>query len=575
MAFSMKKHFSLIFALVFYLSGSSYAQNPVKSLDSGSEREPFRISRGKSFSASVPNPERKSFGRTRKIGAKTIARDFGDAVQLIRDFHIDGNKTGYDEMAKNSITSMLHSLDPHSNYFDRKDFNELLDDQRSEYFGIGATIANFERAGEFDTYVTSTFPGSPAFRARLMFGDKILAVNGQNVSGKSSLYVRNRVRGKKGTVVRLKVERNSTRTIETIVIRRNRVAQPSIPDAYMLQPGIGYVDLSTGFNYTTMDELNVALKHLRNRGMKSLILDLRDNPGGILEQAVRVAEKFLPRGKTITTQRGRLLIDNRTWKSRSKYPERFPLVVLVNEESASASEIVAGALQDYDRALIVGEKTFGKGLVQSVINLPYGSGLALTTAKYYTPSGRLIQRDYSKGNLYDYYQHKEAFGAVKSKIAKKTIGGRVVYSGDGIMPDVSVKKEKLSSKQSDLLDTIFLFSRELAAGRVLGFTDYKIFAQRDLSKRIRSNDYPVGEKIIAAYQRHAKRTSGKTISNSLLKAESGFIKSQIRYNLVSSAFGNVVAKQVLVERDIQIKAAVRSLPRARQFARLAGPKLGM
>ena len=470
-------------------------------------------------------------------------------------------------MTKSSIASMLRTLDPHSNYFDSSEFNELLSDQRSEYFGIGATIANFRAEGQFETYVTSTFPDSPAFRARLGFGDRILAVNGERVAGKNSLYVRNRVRGRKGSIVRLKVERNSTKLIETVVIRRNRVAQPSIPDAYMLRPGIAYVDLSQGFNYTTIEELNVALLDLKRRGMTSLVLDLRDNPGGILEQAIRVAEKFLPKGRTIATQRGRLIIDNRKWKSRNRNPENYPLMVMVNDESASASEIVAGALQDYDRALIVGEKTFGKGLVQSVINLPYGSGLTLTTAKYYTPSGRLIQRDYSAGNLYDYYQHNEKASGVGAKVAKRTMGGRPVYSGDGIAPDLEVKKQSLTPKQIDLLDTIFLFSRELTGGRVRGFENYRVDRQKDISKRIRPIDFPVTNEILKAFERFAV-DKAKRSSKEFAK-ESRFISNRVRYNAVSAAYGNVVAKQVLIENDSQISEAVQALPRARQMARLA------
>ena len=169
------------------------------------------------------------------------------------------------------------------------------------------------------------------------------------------------MRGKKGTIARLTIERAANGKLETVEIRRNRVPQPSIPDAYMIRQGIGYVDMSEGFNYTTLDELNVALTELHKQGMTSLILDLRENPGGILDQAVGVAEKFLPAGSTIVTQRGRFKIDSRIWTSKNPKPENLPLVVLVNEGSASASEIVAGAMQDYDRALIIGEKTFGKG----------------------------------------------------------------------------------------------------------------------------------------------------------------------------------------------------------------------
>ena len=336
-------------------------------------------------------------------------------------------------------------------------------DQRSEYFGIGSTISNYRDNSTYETFVISTFPDSPAARAGLRYGDKFIAVDGVKVSGKSSSYVRDLVRGKRGTTVRLTIERFDTRKIETIDLKRNRVPSPSIPDAYLLRQNIGYIDLSEGFNYTTVDEFNAVLSELKSQGMTSLILDLRDNPGGVLEQSVRLAEKFIPRGQTIVSQRGRFAIDNRVWKSENRNPENFPLVVLVNENSASASEIVAGALQDYDRALIVGENTFGKGLVQSVINLPYNSGLTLTTARYYTPSGRSIQRDYQNGSLYDYYIHKNQ-NLPDDKLLKpaKTITGRTIYGGNGITPDeveksVQFNRDELNTSRSDF--SIFERSR--------------------------------------------------------------------------------------------------------------------
>jgi carboxyl-terminal processing protease len=264
--------------------------------------------------------------------------------------------------------------------------------------------------------------------------------------------------------VRLTIERADTKRIETVELKRSRVPQPSLPDAYLLRAGVGYIDLTEGFNYTTAEELKAALKELHAQGMKSLILDLRGNPGGILDQAVKVTEKFLPAGSQIVTQRGRFRIDNRTWNSADKNAETMPLVVLVNEQSASASEIVAGALQDYDRAIIVGEKTFGKGLVQSVINLPYGSGLTLTTARYFTPSGRSIQRDYENSGLYEYFNHKTSLSEQeKNKPLARTVTGRKVFGGDGILPDETVKTAKLTATEISLLDPIFFLQRRWRA----------------------------------------------------------------------------------------------------------------
>jgi carboxyl-terminal processing protease len=555
-------YFPLIFAF-----GAVSAFSQPKAVSQLPEVEPFKIERGTSFSASVPQARENAPLESNVTGERRVAGDFADALEIIRDNYVESRRIDYNELTKSSMTAMLRTLDPHSNYFDSSEYEELLTDQRSEYYGIGATIVNYQKNGVFDTFVTSTFPDSPAFRAGLRFGDKIIAVDGTAVSGAASAVVRDRVRGKKGTLVRLTVERADTLKTEIIEIRRNRVPQPSIPDAYMLRQGVGYVDLSEGFNYTTVEELNHALDDLHGRGMTSLILDLRGNPGGILEQAVRVAEKFLPPGNTIVTQRGRFPIDNRTWKSTNKAAETFPLVVLVNDGSASASEIVAGALQDYDRALIVGENTFGKGLVQSVINLPSGAGLTLTTAKYYTPSGRSIQRDYSNGSLYDYYNHKTVLTEKeKSSRAGKTVTGRQIFGGDGITPDITIKNPAFNQTQIALADAIFFFARETASGRVQNYENYKISGQIQFGHRVRPSDFPIGDEIFAAFKKYVNSNTDWKISDASLEAEKAFIKPRLRFNLAVAAFGSVAANQITVEEDLQVAKALEVLPRAGQLA---------
>lgn len=563
----MRKFPCLSIIISMLVTGSVFAQNESKSLTKPSNIDPFSISRGKSFSASTTSSTSVTPTYKKHSNRDSVSKDFKRALELIKEKHIDGKKVDANEITKSSINSMLTVLDPHSNYFDAKEYNELLSDQRSEYFGIGATIANFESKGKLATYITATFPESPAFRRGLQFGDKILAVDNEDMTGKSSLYVRNAVRGRKGTVVRLKIKRAGSNQTETAVLRRNRVAQPSIPDAYLLRRNIGYIDLSNGFNYTTDEELKVALSELQKQGMSSLILDLRNNLGGILEQAVRVAETFLPRGKTIVSQKGRFVIDNRKWTSKNRTPAEFPLVVLVNEESASASEIVAGALQDYDRALIVGEKTFGKGLVQSVLDLPEGAGLTLTTAKYYTPSGRSIQRDYSDGNLYDYYQQKLALSSKQKKsYLRKTVGGRKVYGGDGISPDERVASPAISRFQNKLIDPIFLFSREIAAGKIKGLEDYRITRQLDVSHRVKSTEFPITKEVFTAMREFILSESSLKLSAKQIDNEAGFISERIRYNLVSARYGTITAQQILVEQDPQVLKAIQSLPRAKQLA---------
>ncbi|MDQ2856211.1 MAG: S41 family peptidase, partial [Acidobacteriota bacterium] len=385
---------------------------------------------GKPSSAAASAGRRN--GRVR--GVAPIEEDFQEALKLVEENYVEGGKLDYNSVFKSSITGMLRSLDPHSNYFDKEEFDELKTDQHSEYYGIGASIQNYLIGDDSDTFITATFENSPAARGGLRFGDRIIAVDGLKMTGKSSLEVRDKIRGPRGSLVKVTVERAANGQVEIVPITRQSVPQPSVPDAYMIGPGVGYVDMSRGFNYTTTEELQAALEALHAKGMTSLVLDLRNNPGGFLDQAIQVAETFLPNGELILTQKGRNGYRDNTRVSRNIAPDLTPMVILINDFTASASEIVAGAMQDHDRALIVGKTSFGKGLVQSIIPLEHGAGLTLTSAKYYTPSGRLIQRDYSNGGFYDYYTHGGSIRldagnqpAKPTGPEKRTDTGRAVY----------------------------------------------------------------------------------------------------------------------------------------------------
>src|SRR6266498_1273414 len=351
----------------------------------------------------VTAPIRRPRTRNSSNDVAKAEQDFNEALSVIQEHYIEGNKLDLNNVYKSSIIGALRTLDPHSNYFDREEFDELKTDQRSEYFGIGASIQNYAIGDSVETYIAATFQNAPASRAGLRFGDRIEAVDGVSMHGKSSAEVRDKIRGPRGSHVKLTITHASTGETDQVEITRDAVPQPSVPDYYMIRPGVGYVDMTRGFNYDTFDGLQEALEFLHKRNMTSLVLDLRNNPGGFLNEAIRVAEMFLPAGQVILTQKGRNGMNDHEYKSRNTDPDRTPLVILVNDYTASASEIVAGAMQDHDRALIVGQTSFGKGLVQSIIQLEYGAGLTLTSAKYYTPSGRLIQRDYSDSSFYDYY----------------------------------------------------------------------------------------------------------------------------------------------------------------------------
>lgn len=503
-----------------------------------------------------------------------IERDFDEAVRMIQQNYIEGDKLDYNSVFKSSIIGMLRSLDPHSNYYDREEYEELKTDQRSEYFGIGASIQNYILGDQPDTFITATFQDSPAARAGLRFGDRIIAVDNMKATGKTSLEVRDKIRGPRGSVVKITVERAADKRVQTVEITRDVVPQPSIPDAYILKPGVGYVDMTRGFNYSTTEELLDALQTLRSKGATSLVLDLRNNPGGFLDQAIQVAEVFLPYGELILTQKGRNGLRDNTFKSRNRAADRIPLVILVNENTASASEIVAGAMQDHDRALIVGQTSFGKGLVQSIIPLDYGAGLTLTSAKYYTPSGRLIQRDYSDSSFYDYYTHggSKRFDEKQDEVKpvgpeKKTDQGRAVYGGGGIAPDESVKAKPITSAQRRLLSPLFAFARELVNDRVPGFTSYRVPGGISFTHELQANDFPVSQAVVKAFRDFVAGDPVFKGLTPLVDHNRSFVEVQLRFNISTAAFGGVMARRVLITTDDeQVAKAVDVLPRARDLA---------
>jgi carboxyl-terminal processing protease len=503
-----------------------------------------------------------------------ITRDFNEALNVVQEQYVDGQKLNYNDVFKSSIIGMLRSLDPHSNYYDREEYDELKTDQRSEYTGIGASIQTYLYRGEGDTYITATFERSPAARAGLRFGDRIVEVDGVKMTGKGSLEVRDKIRGPRGSQVVLTIERASDKRMAKVEITRDVVPQPSIPDAYMLRPGVGYIDMTRGFNYTTTDELLEALDLLHAKGMKSLVLDLRNNPGGFFDQAIHVAEVFLKNGQLILTQKGRNGLRDNTYESRNFKPDLVPLVILINEATASASEIVAGAMQDHDRALIVGQTSFGKGLVQSIIPLEGGGGLTLTSAKYYTPSGRLIQRDYTHGGLYDYYTHggltrdnRKEQTVKPADQERKTDTGRAVYGGGGISPDEDVKPRTMNVTQRRLLAPTFLFARELANGRLKGFESSRMVAPLGVATEPQIESIRISDPVFKAFKGFVLADPAFNLNAAQLDRYRSFVELELRFQLATIAYGRIVADRVFVlSDDPQVTKAVDVLPKAGELS---------
>jgi carboxyl-terminal processing protease len=515
-----------------------------------------------------PAPTGTSSGKP--VTAGVIKLDLGDALAIIQENYIDGNKLDYNSVFKSSISGMLSVLDPHSTYMDPIEFASFKTEQRSEYFGIGATIGDLTEGGEVNTYIRATFQGAPANRAGLRFGDKIVEVDGQSMRNKTYGEVRKFLIGPRETKVKVTVQHLASGKTETFEITRDAVSQPSVSEAYIVRPGVGYIAMTGGFNTTTSEEFENALSDLHKKGMNTLILDLRGNHGGLLIQAVRVANVFLRRGQSILTQKGRIRGSSDSFTAVNETPDTTPLVVLVNGGSASAAEILAGALQDHDRALIVGETTFGKGLVQYPYQLVYDSALLLTVAKYYTPSGRLIQRDYSNGGFYDYYTKGGSAAGEKNGTPvgpeSHTDTGRPVYGGGGISPDEVVKTQGFTIAQQRLLNPVFGFALELAAGRVPGFDKYAVTSPIDYDHDVQSLDFPINDSVYKAFKAFVASKPEFKITPEQLDRDRAFAQRQLRYELATAAYGSTTALQVLNGEDPQIARAVDVMPRARELA---------
>jgi len=375
-----------------------------------------------------------------KTSMQTFTKVYSTVEQNFAD-PVSADKAIY----KGAIPGMLRTLDPHSNFFDPKDFEGLREDQRGHYFGVGMSVLG--RNGK--TVVVAPFVGSPAYKAGLRPGDVIVEVNDKSTEGLDSTKVADLLKGPKGTQVQIKVSREGAEQLVIFNIIRDEISRKSVPEIFALKPNIGYIRIEQ-FNETTGREFEDGMKALDEDNLKGLVLDLRTNPGGLLTEAVAVVDHLIPKGEVIVSHKGRNSAE-RVYQARTgNHGRSYPIVVLVNRNSASAAEIVSGALQDHDRAWILGDNTFGKGLVQTVFPLIENTGLTLTTAKYYTPSGRLIQRDYSNVSFFDYYYRNNTATRNLADV-KMTDGGRTVYGGGGISPDESFTPEKLTPLETELL----------------------------------------------------------------------------------------------------------------------------
>jgi len=477
-------------------------------------------------------------------------RDFTKAYALVeKNFAepVEGDKAIYN----GAIPGMLRVLDPHSNFFDPRAFQALREEQRGHYYGVGMQIS-VSRAGTGKTIVLEPFVGAPAYKAGIRKGDTILAVDDKPADNLSLSEIADLLKGPRGTEVKVTIGRAGHDTPLEFKLIRDEIPRDTVPPAIWVRPNIAYIKIDQ-FNENTSRELEDNLRKLGEANIHGLILDLRGNPGGLLNEGVAVAGRFLRKGQVIVSHRGRASAEKPYTARVGNGKYDYPIVVLVNNLSASAAEIVSGALQDHDRAWILGENTFGKGLVQTVYPLTENTGLALTTARYYTPSGRLIQRDYSNVSFYDYYFRKRT-DAKNPLDAKSTDSGRTVYGGGGITPDEKYEPPKLDRLQKAIVRKYAFFNF---------VADYRGTHESKIQKGWQPDDV-----VIEEFRSYLIKNNVQFTEAEFAKIHD-WIKQQLRLEMYSSALGGEEARRLAVETDPEIDQAVAAMPRARALLETA------
>ena len=477
-----------------------------------------------------------------------------------------------------SIREMLRTLDPHSNFFEVKEFSTLQEKQKGSYFGLGITIASIE--GRIT--VVSPFEGSPAHRLGIRAGDIIVGIEADDARGMDIDAVVKRLRGPKGSQVRIRLDRAGYAQPLDFTVVRDEIPLHSVPYSFMVSKDVGYIRL-VDFNETTAcrpsepqgceRELEKALRTLKEQGATSYVLDIRDNPGGLLDMAFAVSNLFLRKGQMVVYTKGRYKRDESSYVTESDSPwSQVPLVVMTSRHSASASEIVAGAIQDHDRGLIVGERTFGKGLVQTIwpLRSVQGYALSLTTARYYTPSGRSIQREYG-GNtaLEDYQAPKERSGCdVEGTDPRLTDAGRRVFGGDGIAPDTCIEPPKTGTVVANLQSrqAFVIFARHFESAEVAEKTAVEGAGSRarvgNDKVRLIGKDFKVSPEVVAEFADFLKAEK-ITFDPRELEANRAEIEGEILEETMRQVFGEGAARRRLYALDPQLKKAIESIPASR------------
>ncbi|MCX6542952.1 MAG: S41 family peptidase [Acidobacteria bacterium] len=495
-------------------------------------------------------------------------RAYTTAVRLIETTYVE--KTPADRVVYSSIAGMLQTLDPHSTFLDPRTYAQMQERQGGRYFGLGITIQTIDG----DVTAVALFEGSPAYKKGVRRGDVIAKVDGDSAKGWTSDQAAKRMRGPRGTLVHLSLKRRGFDQLIELDVPRDEINIPTIPASFMIDETTGYIRLQD-FAQQTDNDLTATLKALTEKGMKRLMLDLRLNPGGPLDQAIKVSSKFLQPGQMVVYTRGRVPNSDQDFRAadKSEYTA-VPLIVLTNRGSASAAEIVSGALQDHDRGLIVGETTFGKALVQSVYRISEGAGLALTTARYYTPSGRLIQRPWD-GTFDEYLNYGMKDQSVErehpSAQLRYTDSGRKVYGGGGIEPDHRLEGPIEGFNPSR-------FGRSLYARQSFSFYAQKFSAVGDTriaaashDRKSVAKDFVVDDAMVEDFRQYLQAEHVK-IDETAFAQDLVFIKSMIRYEIDLNLWTVSDARRHLIATDPQAQLALGLFPEAERLARMAHAK---
>lgn len=444
---------------------------------------------------------------------------------------------------RGAIPGMLRTLDPHSNFFDPKAYALMREGQAGHYYGVGMFV------GPNDGKIVVIYPfvGSPAFRAGLHPGDQIVSVNDTNTEHSTTSQVSTMLKGPRGTPVTITARREGRPDLLHFSVIRDNVPRGSVNHAFWYRPGIAYMKIEA-FNETTSHEVDQALTRLGESEMDGLILDLRDNGGGLVQECVNIADRFLKKGQLVVSHHGRSSAETKFVAKHGERGREYPIVVLVNRNTASASEILSGALQDHDRAWIIGESTFGKGLVQAPFPLYGNSALLLTIAKYYTPSGRLIQRDYTHQGLYEYLSRTE--GKNNPKDMKKTDSGRIVFGGDGITPDEKYEAPKLSKFETQLFESQF-------TGRSPFFSyapTYFATHEARIAKTWKPDD-----QLMDSFRVYLI-AKGFEFTTADYERDKAWVADRLREELFITAFSKEDSEHMVLENDPEIQKALESLP---------------